>query len=147
MEHKFIYKTWNLLSLEEQQSYKDEWKDEGITGEPMGFVNTEELHNLFLNLACSPLGKPAPYEIIGTLGLWDGRKKICPITCLCLETAIKECISHRDTQDYEIYEDENGDLYVGAHHHDGVNEYVIRKVEGDKRLPVHFRREIYGCED
>lgn len=82
------------------------------------------------------------YVIIGTLGLWDGRKEIYPYECDTLEKAIWKCLN--DMYDYSISEDQYGNLNIVACHHDGRNYFTIKKVTPGGLRCVHLRKEIWG---
>lgn len=63
-----------------------------------------------------------PCVIIGTLGLWHGRKDIVPVACDDLQTAINKCINNMD---YVSIKQNCGHLEVSAVHHDGTNTFEI----------------------
>lgn len=85
------------------------------------------------------------FAITGTLGLWDGKKTICPVMVESmsegyrvngeykrtyrsgLRLAIDKCIE--DTEYYRVeYDSERGCVEVYSYHHDGVNCFEIWKL-------------------
>jgi len=93
------------------------------------------------NWAYSPL-KDVKVAVTGTLGLWNGNPKIEPKKFDNLNEAISACLEDMN----EIYEDQYGNLHIKAHHHDGTNHFIIKKVVGNKLRCLHFRKEVFGCK-
>ena len=156
MENKnVIWKSWDLLSEEEQKKYLE---DEEMlncyldnTNEDIEDFNREafeeyvrECYEAYFDDDFGRIGN-WKYSALGNrlvkgqggLGLWDGPHTIQPRTFANLYEAIQQCLEDSN----EIYETENGDLCISAHHHDGVNNFVI-KLANDK--PLHFRKTVFS---
>lgn len=72
------------------------------------------------------------YIIVGTCGRWDGRYRRGRII-----TRYADLSRMLDHLDYlRIYEDDNGDLHIDGEHHDGSDDYHIRRLtqQGDELL-------------
>ena len=66
-----------------------------------------------------------PVVVTGTLGLWNGRRKIMPERFESVGDAISQCISRSDSISmYAEYND--GRILVDCYHHDGCNRFSIR---------------------
>lgn len=114
--------------------YKEAYQEcNDLTDEEMAEVSDNEIYE-FLNDQlsmewddfCENLkyskNNDAPCVIIGTLGLWHGRKDIVPVACDDLQTAINKCINNMD---YVSIKQNCGHLEVSAVHHDGTNTFEI----------------------
>lgn len=66
-----------------------------------------------------------PVIITGELGLWDRKRKICPMRCDTLYEAITRCSRNADSIKVE-YQD--GVVSVHSYHHDGCNTFQIHKL-------------------
>lgn len=90
--------------------------------------------------------------VVGTVGLWNGNfaaGKLCKDVDEIFTGVLTDC-------DYRKVWYENGHLYIRGSHHDGTNEYEIKKVtdrgldyydnwnyEQDSRLKDYSEREIH----
>lgn len=63
------------------------------------------------------------YIIVGTLGLWNGKKDIYPEYYKDLTEAYQKCINKADDVIVKLVD---GALEVNAMHHDGTNELYIK---------------------
>lgn len=79
------------------------------------------------------------YVVYATLGLWYGRIK-AQKQCHWLYQAINECVYMMD--DIVIFEDRYGNLHVTGYHHDGVNEYLIKRRFGGRIYSVRLNKMI-----
>ena len=154
-----LWKDWYLMSDKEQKSfledgdlldcYLDNHNEDIDTYDEDDFEEyCQELNDEYFNddfgdrgnWKYSPLANQK-VAVIGTLGLWDGTKKIYPKEFDNLQKAVFACLEDMN----EIYEDQYGNLHIKAHHHDGTNHFIIKKVVNDKLRCLHFRREVFGC--
>ena len=153
MEKKILFKSWDLLTQQEQDEFisfvnSEEENDE----EYLSYGETFEEHIIDIwndsfydnfglqssNLSCSKICN-VPAIITGTLGLWDGRKEIVPVECDSVAQAIDKCINY----DYQcIYEDDNGDLFVEDHHHDAINVFKISLLVDGEQVPVRYSENV-----
>ena len=158
MKEKILWKSWELMSLDERNEYltSDDLLDCYLsnTGENIDNYDKEkfeeycqEVNDEYFNddfgkdgnWAYSPL-KNQKVEVQGVLGLWDGKR---PVKAQFdnLYEAIQECL-----EDYNIIaEDSYGNLIISAYHHDGQNLFKIKKVTDKGTRCLHFRREVFGC--
>lgn len=147
-EPKMIYQTWDLLSDEEQEQYVYDIKlvNEGITDEVAREWAAEDVNNEhFLWLLCEMKRFEGEYVITGTLGLWWGHPEIEETEPMELHECVRHCAEGMN--DFSVYEI-NGDLYVDAHHHDGTNHFCIKKIGyNNRRVKVHYGREVHGWKD
>lgn len=67
------------------------------------------------------------YLVTGTLGLWHGTVTIIPKSFDCIVDAVKACVSGSSIEDYDVVLDDNGVISVKSCHHDGTNNFEIRK--------------------
>lgn len=82
--------------------------------------------------------------IIGTLGLWNGRREIIPVKCDTISHAVKRCL--RNAESFEVRL-KRGLIEVDVYHHDGTNEYRIKLLndkgikteKGDLRKPYYHK--------
>lgn len=147
MEKKILFKSWDLLTQQEQDEFisfvSEEENEETFEEHIIDIWNDSFYDNFGLqssNLSCSKIGN-VPAIITGTLGLWDGKKEIVPVECDSVAQAIYKCINY----DYQcIYEDENGDLFVEDYHHDGVNIFKISLIVDGKEVPVRYSENVLG---
>ena len=159
MKEKILWKSWYLMSQEEQNQYLtssdllscyldntgediDDYDKEEFE-EYCQEVNDEYFNDDFGengNWKYSSLANQK-VEVQGILGLWDGKHKIMPKEFDNLREAILACL-----EDYNIIaEDSYGNLIVSAYHHDGQNLFKIKKVTDKGVRCLHFRREVFGC--
>ena len=140
-----IYKSWYLMSQEEQKEfledddlldcYLDNHNEDINTYDEDDFeeycqeINDEYFDDDFGdygNWKCSPLANQK-VAVIGSLGLWDGTKKIYPEVFENLQKAVYACL-----EDYNnIYEDQYGNLHIEAHHHDGTNYILFKELKSN----------------
>lgn len=153
MEKKILFKSWDLLSQKEQDDFissvREDSEEELWSDEDSFIDHCIEIWNDYFyddfglncsNLTCSKIAD-YPAIITGTLGLWDGKKEIVPVTCDSVARAIYRCINN----DYQvIYEDENGDLFVEDYHHDGVNVFKISLLIDGEQVPVRYLENVFG---
>ena len=80
--------------------------------------------------------------ILGTLGLWHGRKQIVPTREKTLMDAIKNCC--RDC-DYNRIDIVDGHIEVTSAHHDGTNVYEIHILNkrGQKSIYPDLTKSCY----
>ena len=161
MKTYLLWKSWYLMSEEERNfmmsdsdlldCYLDNYNEDIDTydkekfEEYCSFVNDNYFDDDFgdskySNWYYSSL-KDQKVAVIGTLGLWNGTHEIKPTGFENLGRAIRTCLQDEN----EIYEDQYGNLHIEAHHHDGVNHFIIKKVVDGKLKCLHFRREVFGC--
>ena len=157
MKNNVIWKSWELLSDEEQNVYLE---DEEMLNCYLDYTNEdiedfdkeafeEYVRECYEEYFFDSFGKWGNWisslenvkiEVQGKLGLWDGTHIIYPETFDNLYYAIQKCL-----EDYnEIYEDEDGNLKISAHHHDGVNNFVLMKVVNNGVEPLHFCKNVFG---
>ena len=101
--------------------------------------------DLKVNLKCSKEANQ-PVLLLGTLGLWNGKRTIFPTRCENLMQAIEKCVG-RGVDNMKVYV-ENGIVYVEAYHHDGTNYFEIYKLSS-KGLSATSKwyDGNAGCED
>ena len=89
----------------------------------------------------------ATFTIVGTLGLWNGKKQIIPYTTNSLAKAIDKIIDNTSVDcDVVIKETPRGKMIIEAYHHDGVNKFAIyRKDKGKYYLKNLNFFDISGC--
>ena len=80
--------------------------------------------------------------ILGTLGLWNGKKQIVPTREKTLMEAIKNCC--RDC-DYNRIDIVDGHIEVTSAHHDGTNVYEIHVLNkrGQKSIYPDLTKSCY----
>lgn len=62
--------------------------------------------------------------IVGSLGLWNGRRGIVPTVCESVSKAIEKCFDG-NFEKYVTVKQVNGHLEVTVAHHDGTNYFSI----------------------
>ena len=156
---KVLWKSWELLKEEEQKVYLENsdmldcYLDN--TNEDIEDFDKEAFEEYVRdcyddyfdadfgengNWSCSPL-KNQKVVVVGELGLWDGKHTIVPTEFDNLYDAIQQCL-----EDYsELIEEENGDLIVKAHHHDGINNFIIKKLFNGNAIPLEFSKTVFGA--
>lgn len=102
-----------ILNSRDNDSAFIEW----VFGE---YLNTEWT-DLLDNIKYSKYGN-IPCVVVGTLGLWNGRKNIYPTKCDDLVTAINKCAGSASNVIVIL---NNGCIEVNAKHHDGTNCFEI----------------------
>lgn len=152
-----IYKDWYLMSQEEQESFKQDALEFYLdnTNEDIENYDVEafedyciECNNEYFNddfdekygnIAYSPL-KNQKVAVKGILGLWNGKREVGKVFNNVTD-AVRACL-----EDYNhIYEDQFGNLHIEAHHHDGTNHFIIKKVTDKGLRCLHFRKEVFGA--
>ena len=78
--------------------------------------------------------------VIGSVGRWNGRFNIEISYFDTLKDAILKCI---EKCDYYTITEENGVIKITARHHDGSNEFEIRKLT---KLGIEAYEEEYGFD-
>ena len=86
-----------------------------------------------------------PCVVVGTLGLWNGRKNIYPTKCDDLVTAINKCAGSASNVIVTL---NNGCIEVNAIHHDGTNCFEIHLLNklgidtmgADLTKPCYYRQ-------
>jgi len=148
-KYKPIYKTWNMYTLDEQKDimadYDDDLTEEEkyeLAAEDINVYGWQDLFGKDGNVAFSNL---ADQEVVitGSLGLWDGRRKIYPVKVANIIEAVNKCCN-QDIEEVDIYEDQYGNFILNAYHHDGCNEFIIKKYTKKGNRCLHFLREVYG---
>lgn len=153
-----LYKDWNLMTIEEQEKFKKDLLDDYLedANEDIDTYNQNDFEEYcqrvnsdyyfddfgekYSNLSTSPLANQK-VAVTGVLGLWYGKRIITPKVFEDLSKAIAKCL-----EDYnEIYEDQYGNLHIEAHHHDGMNHFIIKKATDKGLRCLHFRREVFGA--
>jgi len=156
MEH-LLFKSWGLLSFEEQNQLKEALRDDfemyredGTEEEFEDYCaryNDDQLNDDFVgehsNLVYSVLNNNE-FELQGEIGRWDGKRGIVPLKFDSLKDAIMRVLKDRDCYYYYIYEDENKDLRMRSYHHDGVNNFLFKKITKEGLVPVNFAYEVFG---
>lgn len=153
-----IYKDWDLMTIEEQEKFKKDSLDDYLedANEDIDTYNQNDFEEYcqrvnsdyyfddfgekYSNLSSSPLANQK-VVVTGVLGLWCGKKKIKNQPFDSLAKAVARCLE----DDNEIYEDQYGNLHIEAHHHDGVNHFIIKKATIKGLRCLHFRREVFGA--
>ena len=153
---KIIWKSWDLMSLDEQNEFKKDALDYYLdnNNEDIEDYDVEafedycrEVNDSYFdddfgangNWKYSSL-KNQKVAVVGVLGLWNGKKKIIPTEFDNLRKALSQCL-----EDYNIIaEDSYGNLIVSAYHHDGQNLFKIKKVTDKGLRCLHFRKEVFG---
>jgi len=80
------------------------------------------------------------YIIVGTLGLWNGKKDIYPEYYKDLTEAYQKCINKADDVIVKLVD---GALEVSAMHHDGTNELYIKALTKKGAEVMYFYTEGY----
>lgn len=152
-----IWKSWYLFTKEEEEDFKKGFLDDYLdnTNEDIDTYDEneferhcDEVNDMYFmddfgnygNWKYSTL-KNQKVAVIGQLGLWNGPHKIIPKRFNNVQEAVFACLEDLN----EIYEDQYGNLHIEAHHHDGTNHFIIKKVVNDKLRCLHFRKEVFGC--
>ena len=97
---------------EEDMDFFFEWVHE---------ASSEDFNDFIYELKYSD--NNVPCVILGTLGLWNGRREIIPCRMMDVVSAIKKCLTNIDVCKIELV---NGEIHIEAIHHDGTNKFVIR---------------------
>lgn len=132
-ERRIIYRDYSLWSIDEQEEFKEELKEgyerEEISDEFAEEENVrcyeDEFDEKFGNWR--EYAGDGPVVITGVLGLWDGQHEIIPVEAKNLVEAVRKCLEDENS----IYEDEEGNFCIEAHHHDGVNHFKIMKYKDE----------------
>ncbi|MDV3429129.1 MAG: hypothetical protein LIR50_19225 [Bacillota bacterium] len=155
---KTIFKDWYLMDAEEQEVFRqgllenylddnefedienydeDAFEEYCIDTNSIYFEDDFGEHG---NVSYSPLANQE-VVVIGNLGLWNGNHKIIPHKYKNVNLAIRSCLQDEN----HIYEDRYGNLHIEAHHHDGTNHFIIKKLVNGKMRCLHFMKEVFGC--
>lgn len=143
MEKKIIYQDYDLMSSTERDKYCQEIAiDAGIHLEDVDaewvcWEKQKEFEAEF-DKECGwgkDITHGKPVIVTGTLNLWDGPEVVKPKVFKDLPSAVERCLEESNL----IYEDEDGDLHIEAHHHDGVNHFLLQVYEDEKNwTPIHY---------
>ena len=135
------------------EDYRDEYLDycdcNDIEAEdeiPMDFIHRifeDEWFGLFDNLELDKNNTEC--VVLGSLGLWYGRRDIIPTRENTLADAIKKCVSGCD---YTCVKIVDGHIEVKAIHHDGTNEFEIHILNklGQKTMGADLTKKCYHCK-
>ena len=159
MDYSYKTTTWvDTLNYDglTYQDYKEYCEEEGIEAgaedstEFYGWLNKETEINredFFANLKYSKNVNEYPCYIIGHLGLWWGNPEIKGVICDTLTEAIHKCMD--GAQDIEIISDNDGEVTVKGHHHDGTNVFYIRPLtkEGIKEYETNGEYAVITNDD
>ena len=157
MKNNILWKSWDLMSLDEQNEFKKDALDYYLDNNNEDIEDYDEEafedycrevndsyfdddFGVYGNWKYSPLANQQ-VAVTGILGLWNGKHKVIPKKFDNLREAILACM-----EDYNIIaEDGYGNLIISAYHHDGQNKFIIKKVTDKGLRCLHFRREVFGC--
>lgn len=125
-----------ILNSRDNDSAFIEW----VYGE---YLNSEWT-DLLDNIKYSKYGN-TPCVVVGTLGLWNGRKDIYPTKCDDLVSAINKCAGSASNVIVTL---NNGCIEVNAIHHDGTNCFEIHLLNklgidttgADLTKPCYYRQ-------
>jgi hypothetical protein len=125
-----------ILNSRDNDSAFIEW----VYGE---YLNSEWT-DLLDNIKYSKYGN-IPCVVVGTLGLWNGRKDIYPTKCDDLVSAINKCAGSASNVIVIL---NNGYIEVNAMHHDGTNCFEIHLLNklgidtmgADLTKPCYYRQ-------
>ena len=152
-----IFKDWYLMTNEEQEAFRKDALESYLdnTNEDIEDYDKEAFEDYcincnndyfyddfgikYSNLSCSPLNNQK-VVVKGILGLWNGTRQVGK-TFDNVAEAVRACLEEYN----HIYEDQYGNLCIEAHHHDGTNHFVIKKVTDKGLRCLHFRREVFGA--
>ena len=135
------------------EDYRDEYLDycdcNDIEVEdeiPMDFIHRifdEEWFGLFDNLEINKYNTEC--VVLGSLGLWNGRRDIIPTREKTFADAIRKCV---DCSEYACIKIVNGHIEVKGIHHDGTNEFEIHILNklGQKTMGADLTKECYHCK-
>lgn len=155
MAKQTIIKTMTLYNDYDYnvEDYRDNYLDycvyNGIDVEdeiPMDFIHhifDEEWFGLFDNLETNKNNTEC--VVLGSLGLWYGRRDITPAREKTLADAIKKYVSGCDYTRIDIVD---GHIEIKAIHHDGTNEFEIHILNklGQKTMGADLTKECYHCK-
>lgn len=124
-------KEWYKEYVEEQEA--DELPIEDITTWRCNRTNAEFDDTMWnVEYYCGKLGAAT---ITGSVGSWDGRHEIMPVTCKSLHDAIWKCIEKQDSFIIKIWKTK---IEVDTYNHDsqyhGGNHFTIRTKEKRKSM-------------
>lgn len=141
-----IYKSFSLLSNEEQDAIKEMVKednpqvcDDDKLYELAYEYQNEEFYDVIDDIHYHQFDSPVC--ITGILGLWNGPHEIQPVYMDDVEKAIKKCCYDMDY--IEIF-DENGELFINTYHHDGRNTFTIHKMVNGRKCKMHLWKTLYN---
>lgn len=155
LKEKVIYEDLYLMSTEKEQSLIHDYFDgceedmEGLTEDQIR-DRINDWNNSCYEDDFGPEGnwyyselKNTPVVLTGTLGLWNGRHKIYNTKCDNLDEALDK-ILNSDIEHIRITEDRFGNLRVYCYHHDGTNEFVIKKWTPNGMRCLNFCKTVFG---
>lgn len=135
------------------EDYRDEYLDycdcNDIEVEdeiPMDFIYRvfdDEWSGLFDNLEINKYNTEC--VVLGSLGLWNGRRDIIPTREKTLADAIRKCV---DCSEYACIKIVNGHIEVKGIHHDGTNEFEIHILNklGQNTMGADLTKKCYHCK-
>lgn len=158
MKKHTIWKDYWLMNKEEREEMNEcarenlienmaNYEVEGEPSEEEIEYEAQELNMMYFdddfgakwsNLSSSKLNN-YKIKVYAILGLWYGDREASK-EFDNLSSAISECLEDMN----EIYEDQYGNLHLEAHHHDGCNRYIFKKITEKGERAIRFRKEIYG---
>lgn len=142
-----LYNDYNYNIEDYRDTYLNHCDANGIDVEddvPMEFIQNildeEWFSLLYERLENNPYNTDC--VILGTLGLWNGKKQIVPTREKTLMEAIKNCC--RDC-DYNRIDIVDGHIEVTSAHHDGTNVYEIHILNkrGQKSIYPDLTKSCY----
>lgn len=125
-----IYPTYMLftnnisLNEDEVREYNQENDTNFDIYELHNIISEQDYEDFIGNLRYCQLNQNK-YVMFGSLGLWNGRREIYPIVFESLEDAILKAIRNMD---YITITMRNGGIDIECVHHDGRNNFRIKKL-------------------
>lgn len=109
--------------------------DENIQAYAQYYINDDfEQLNILLN-AYDEKHTNAKYIVVGSLGLWYGRRAIKNASFTSLKNAVFKCFEDVNT----VYFFNNAaTIQIDAAHHDGVNRFKIYKLVNGRRKAIKY---------
>jgi hypothetical protein len=142
-----LYNDYNYNVEDYRDAYLDHCDANGIDVEdevPMEFIQNmldDEWFNLLYDIL-----ENNPYNedcvVLGSLGLWNGKKQIVPTREKALVDAIKNCCRGCDYNRIDIVD---GHIEVKSVHHDGTNVFEIHVLNelGRKSIYPDLTKSCY----
>lgn len=129
---KTLFDNYDPQEQYDYSSYLEWCEDNGI--EPKGADSNDyseyandsiniDWDDLIENLKCYDIYHDRSWVVSGSLGLWNGPRRICSEVSESLTELILKCVSGCD---YFRIEYDDLCVYVTASHHDGTNNFEIR---------------------
>jgi hypothetical protein len=142
-----LYNNYGYNVEDYRDAYIDHCDDLGINVEdeiPVDFIEDmldEDWFDLFENLYINNIYNDE-CVVIGTLGLWSGRKQIIPTREDTLAVAIKHCCHNCDLNIIKIID---GHIEITSTHHDGNNHFEIYLLnrKGQNTLEADLTKSCY----